>query len=38
MATLEREISGLQATVASLHDDLHHIVDRVPGLNPPEAH
>ena len=36
MTTLEREIAGLQLTVASLQEDLHHILDRVPGLKPPE--
>ena len=36
MTTLEREIGGLQLIVSGLQDDLHHILDRVPGLKPPE--
>lgn len=36
MTTLEREITGLQLTVSSLQDDIQHILDRVPGLKPPE--
>lgn len=36
MSTLEREIAELQRIVISLQDDIHHVLDRVPGLKPPE--